>query len=106
MAGAMADRFGERHSGMANARLTTFVRDPETPSRLVGTMLPAFINDRATLGDASDLIERYGDDAFGKAAALAAESRSAGNVKRFCHWRQIQRLIATLNSATVVGTIH
>jgi hypothetical protein len=69
-------------------------------------MTPAFINDRASLSDASDLISRYGDDAPGKAAALAEQSRDAGNVKRFCHWRQIQRLIATLSSSTAVGSVH
>lgn len=69
-------------------------------------MGPAFINNRASLADASDLIERYGDAASGKAAALAAESRDAGNVKRYCHWRQIQRVIATLSSATAVGSLH
>ena len=69
-------------------------------------MPPAFINNRASLADASDLIERYGDDAPGKAAALAAQSREAGNVKRFCHWRQIQRVIATLSSASVIGSVH
>lgn len=69
-------------------------------------MLPAYIKDRASLADASDLIERYGDDAHGKAAALAAESRDAGNVKLFCHWRQIQRVIGTLSSGSVTGSIH
>lgn len=69
-------------------------------------MVPAFIHNRAALTDASDLIERYGDDACRKAALLAAQSRSAGNVKRFCHWRQIQRVIATLNSVTVIGSVN
>lgn len=69
-------------------------------------MGPAFINNRASLADAADLIERYGDDAPGKAAALAAESRNAGNVQRYCHWRQIQRVIATLSSAKPIGSLH
>lgn len=69
-------------------------------------MNPAFIHNRASLADASELIERYGDDAHVKAAALAAQSREDGNVKRFCHWRQIQRVIATLSSATVIGSVH
>jgi hypothetical protein len=69
-------------------------------------MLPTYIKDRASLADAASLIERYGDDAGGKAAALAAESREAGNVTRFCHWRQIQRVIATLSSGRAVGSVH
>jgi len=69
-------------------------------------MSTAFINNRASLADASDLIQRYGDQAFGKAAALAERSRADGNVTRFCHWRQIQRVIATLSSGEVFDTIH
>ena len=33
-------------------------------------------------------------------------SRDDGNVARFCHWRQIERVIATLTSDEVRGTIH
>ncbi|HEY8593176.1 MAG TPA: hypothetical protein VIL42_09990 [Sphingomicrobium sp.] len=69
-------------------------------------MGPAYINNRASLADASELIERYGDQAFGKAAALAEQSRDAGNVRRFCHWRQIQRVIAALSSPEPIGIVH
>ena len=55
----------------------------------------AFIHGRVALADASELIERYGDDA-GFEAASAPSSRDDGNVARFCHWRQIERVIATL----------
>ena len=65
-----------------------------------------FIHGRLALADASDLIERYGDDAGFEAAARAELSRDAGNVARFCHWRQIERVIAALNSEDVRGTIH
>lgn len=65
-----------------------------------------FIHGRVALADASDLIERYGDDAGFEAAARAERSRDAGNVVRFCHWRQIERVIATLSSDEVSGTIH
>ena len=65
-----------------------------------------FINGRHALDDASDLIARYGDDAGFEAAARADRSRDDGNVARFCHWRQIERVIATLSSEEVQGTIH
>jgi hypothetical protein len=58
------------------------------------------------LADAADLIERFGDDAGFEAAARADRSRDAGNVVRFCHWRQIERVIATLSCDEVLGTIH
>ena len=35
----------------------------------------------------------------------AETSRDAGNVMRFCHWRQIERVIATLSSDDIRGTI-
>ena len=65
-----------------------------------------FIHGRVALRDASDLIERYGDDAGFEAAARAERSRADGNVARFCHWRQIERVIATLSCDEVIGTIH
>ena len=65
-----------------------------------------FIHGRLALADASDLIERYGEDAGFEAAARAEQSRDLGNVARFCHWRQIERVIATLASNEVRGSVH
>jgi hypothetical protein len=65
-----------------------------------------FIHGRTALADASDLIERYGDDAAFEAAARAERSRDNGNVAHFCHWRQIERVIATLSSGEITGTVH
>jgi hypothetical protein len=65
-----------------------------------------FIHGRLSLADASELIERFGDEATVEAAMRAERCRGEGNVVRFCHWRQIERVIATLNSNEVVGTIH
>ena len=65
-----------------------------------------FIHNRLALADASDLIERYGDDAGFEAAARAERCRDNGNVAHFCHWRQIERVIATLSSDEVLGTVH
>jgi hypothetical protein len=69
-------------------------------------MARSFIPNRLALTDASELIERYGEAAGGEAAARAARSRGDGNVMRFCHWRQIERLIAELSTDEVTGTIH
>jgi hypothetical protein len=65
-----------------------------------------FISGRVALADASELLSRFGDDAGYEAAARADMSRDAGNVVRFCHWRQIERMIATLSSEEVRGTVH
>ncbi len=65
-----------------------------------------FISDRLALADAAELIERFGDEAGFEAAARADRSRDAGNVARFCHWRQIERVIAALSSQEVSGTVH
>jgi hypothetical protein len=65
-----------------------------------------FIHGRLALADASDLMEHYGDDAGFEAAARAERSRDDGNVARFCHWRQIERVIATLSSDEVRGPVH
>ena len=65
-----------------------------------------FISGRPALADAAELIELFGDDAGLEAAVRAEHSRDAGNVIRFCHWRQIERVIVTLSSEEVRGTIH
>jgi hypothetical protein len=69
-------------------------------------MDPPFIHSRLALADAADLIDRYGDDAGLEAAVRAERSRDDGNIVRFCHWRQIERVIATLTSDEVTGTLH
>lgn len=69
-------------------------------------MATPFIPDRDALADASELIDRYGEGAGVQAAVRAARSRDAGNVLRFCHWRQIERLIALLSSDQVRDSIH
>jgi hypothetical protein len=65
-----------------------------------------FIHGRLALTDASELIERFGEHAAGEAAARARSSRNDGNVAHFCHWRHIERVIATLTSGEVRGTVH
>ena len=65
-----------------------------------------FIHGRVALADASELIELYGENARLEAAARAQRSRDDGNVVRFCHWRQIERVIATLSSDQIAGSIH
>ena len=59
----------------------------------------------SALADASDLIDVRRRRGF-EAAARAERSRDDGNVARFCHWRQIERVIATLSSDEVRGTVH
>jgi hypothetical protein len=91
---------------MVNASLTTFVGSRETAARYGVRMDAPFIHGRLALADATDLIERYGDAAPVEAALRAERSRDDGNVARFCHWRQIERVIATLSSDEPVGTVH
>jgi hypothetical protein len=65
-----------------------------------------FIHGRLALADATDLIDRFGDNAGFEAATRAERSRDDGNVVRFCHWRHIERVIAVRSSDEVSGTIH
>ena len=91
---------------MFNEKLTIFVGSRETAIRYVTCMDAPFINGRRMLEDASELIDRYGEEAMLVAAERAERSRDDGNVARFCHWRQIERVIATLSSDEVRGTVH
>ncbi|HET9811621.1 MAG TPA: hypothetical protein VFP53_07995 [Sphingomicrobium sp.] len=65
-----------------------------------------FISGRPALADAAMLIEQFGDNAGLEAAVRAERSRDAGNVVLFCHWRQIERVIVTLSSEEVRGSVH
>jgi hypothetical protein len=65
-----------------------------------------FITGRAALLDAALLLETYGDDAGFEAAARAEAARDKDNVMKFCHWRQIERVIVTLSEREVRGTVH
>ena len=69
-------------------------------------MLPLYIHSRSSLDDAAELIERFGDHAGLEAAARAETCRNAGNVVRFCHWRQIERVIAALSCEEPLGRVH
>ena len=44
---------------------------------------PILVTDRAALGDATDLIARFGDHAGSEAALRADRSRNLGNVVHF-----------------------
>jgi hypothetical protein len=75
--------------------------------RLNGHLMDGlFIHGRPAVEAAAELIELYGLDAGSEAAARAHQSRDDGNVERFCHWRQIERLIAALSSDAVLDTVH
>ena len=91
---------------MINNMLTIFVGSRETARGYRVGMDAPFIHGRLALADATDLIERFGDEALLEAAARDERSRDDGNVARFCHWRHIERVIATLSSDEVQGTVH
>jgi hypothetical protein len=91
---------------MFNDMLTIFVGSRETGARYGERMDAPFIHGRLALDDASDLIERYGEDAAVEASIRAERSREDGNVVRFCHWRHIERVIGTLSCDEVRGTVH
>jgi hypothetical protein len=65
-----------------------------------------YVQDRATLAEATDLIQHFGEHAQTEAATRANRSRSLGNVIHFCRWRQIERAIEMLSARDVSGAIH
>lgn len=64
------------------------------------------VADRRTLDDANALIADYGIYAVHEAADRAERSRDVGNALRFCHWRQVERMILLLATEHVQGTVH
>lgn len=65
-----------------------------------------FIAGRDSLCDAQELMRDYGPGAGLQAAVLAEKSREAENILKFCHWRQVERLIDTLAAQEAPGSIH
>ena len=65
-----------------------------------------FIAGRGARDRRLSLIDEYGADAPMAAAMRAVQSRDAGNVLKFCHWRQIERLSRLLASNNVEGSLH
>lgn len=65
-----------------------------------------FIAGRDSVADAQDLIREFGPDAQLQAAVRAEKSREAENILKFCHWRQVERLIDALANEEAKGTIH
>lgn len=65
-----------------------------------------FIAGRDSLADAQDLIAEFGQEAALQAAVRAGKSRGAENILKFCHWRQVERLIDTLANDEPQGTLH
>jgi hypothetical protein len=65
-----------------------------------------FIASRHSLNDAQELIREFGGEAALQAAVRAEKSREAENILKFCHWRQVERLIDALEADEPKGTIH
>jgi hypothetical protein len=68
--------------------------------------MPFHLADTRAVADAAALIAGFGPQALDHAAARARAARDVGNHIRFCHWRQIERLIVLLHSPEPVGTVH
>ena len=65
-----------------------------------------FIAGRNSLSDAQELIRDFGPEAALQAAVRAEKSREAENVLKFCHWRQVERLIDALAAEEAPGSVH
>jgi hypothetical protein len=58
------------------------------------------------LADAEQLLAEHGEAAALAAAGEAARARDRGNHLRFCHWREVERVILLLADDAVVGSVH
>ena len=65
-----------------------------------------FIAGRNSLAEAQELIREFGQEAALQAAVRAEKSREAENILKFCHWRQVERLIDALDTNEPQGTVH
>ena len=73
---------------------------------MAAAMNDLFIASRNSLSDAENLIRELGEEAALQAAARAEKSREAENILKFCHWRQVERLIDALGAEEPQSTVH
>lgn len=76
------------------------------PKHYAEWMDELFIAGRASLADAQKLMREFGEEAALQAAVRAESSRAAENILKFCHWRQVERLIDALAAEAPQGTVH
>ena len=85
-------------------------RDVEEPPEMLDSPRTAaivpYLATRRAVEDAATLLAEHGDAAAWHAAARAERSRDLGNYIHFCHWRQIERLLAIMAASRAVGTVH
>lgn len=55
---------------------------------------------------ATKLMDDFGAFAVVEARLRADACRIRGNAQRFCHWRQVERLIEVLATERITGTVH
>jgi hypothetical protein len=91
---------------MVDGPLTPFMRAAARLDRYCRRIDTLFIAGRASLFDAQDLIREFGGEAALQAAVRAEQSRGAENILKFCHWRQVERLIDALASDEPLVTVH
>ena len=65
-----------------------------------------FISGRGSVDDAQQLMREFGQEAALQAAFRAEKCRGAENILKFCHWRQVERLIDALAAKEPQGTVH
>jgi hypothetical protein len=56
--------------------------------------------------EAAELISRFGSEARSEAKSRASRSRDLGNVIHFCRWREVERMIGTLDADVPAGLVH
>ena len=64
------------------------------------------IANHSDLAEAADLIARFGEYAASEAQLRASRSRDVGNYVHFCRWREVERMIGTLQGEAATGPLH
>jgi hypothetical protein len=71
-----------------------------------GMISMPYVHDRAMVDAATALIMDHGAEAGAEADKRAKASRNAGNVVKFCRWRQVERLIFALEDGDGHRIVH
>ena len=70
------------------------------------TLSGPFLSGSMWIAQAFTLRTEFGDDAAAAAALRAAHSRSRDNPYSYCQWREVERLMAWLDTPDAAATRH
>lgn len=93
-------------SALPNSAADDGFGDPSTRARNDFHPETPLIGGREIVQMAQTMIEEFGAAAIGAAQLRAAHARAQDNPYRFCHWKEVERVIGWISAPELSQTRH